>query len=178
MPVTVDGVTATSALDTWVDLGCVLDLDDLVALGDPMLSDRLSDDDVIAFVEQSSGIPGVGRAREAPLLIRPGSVSAWESKARVAFVHAGLPDPELNVDIFDADDRWLARPDFVWRQQRVVGEYDGDQHRTDRRAWQYERERRARLEDAGWTYVEMTSLSLSSRPHRVALFQRLTRLLL
>jgi very-short-patch-repair endonuclease len=60
----------------------------------------------------------------------------------------------------------------------VVGEYDGDQHRTDRRAWQYERERRAGLEDEGWTYVEMTSLSLSSTSRRRALRDRLGRLLL
>ena len=65
----------------------------------------------------------------------------------------------------------------MWRRQRVVGEYDGDQHRTDRSAWQYERERRAGLEDEGWSYVEMTSLSLVGARESRALRTRLTRLL-
>lgn len=82
------------------------------------------------------------------------------------------------MDVHSSDGLWLARPDFLWRARRVVGEYDGDQHRTDRAQWQYERERRARLEDAGFTYVEMTSLSLTSPRHRDALRERLTRLLL
>jgi hypothetical protein len=90
----------------------------------------------------------------------------------------GLPEPELNIDLYAACGRWLARPDFVWRRQRVVGEYDGDQHRTDRSAWQYERERRAGLEDEGWSYVEMTSLSLVGARESRALRTRLTRLLL
>ena len=90
----------------------------------------------------------------------------------------GLPDPELNIDLCTGDGRWLARPDFLWRDRKVVGEYDGDQHRTNRSRWQYERERRARIEDAGFTYVEMTSLSLVSSRHREALRQRLVRLLL
>jgi very-short-patch-repair endonuclease len=71
----------------------------------------------------------------------------------------------------------VARPDVLWRSGRVVGEYDGDQHRTDRTAWQYERERRAGIEDEGWTYVELTSLSFTGERECRALRARLTRLL-
>ena len=31
--------------------------------------------------------------------------------------------------------QWLSDSDFVWRQQRVVAEFDGDHHRTDRAQW-------------------------------------------
>lgn len=111
-------------------------------------------------------------------LARHGSASPWESRARHAFHEWGLPEPELSSDVCAPDGRWLARPDFLWRRRRVVGEYDGDQHRTNRSRWQYERERRAASEDAGSSDVELTSLSLVSPAHREALRGRLTRLLL
>jgi hypothetical protein len=176
--VLVDGVLLTDPVDTWCDLALLLPLDDLVAAGDALLAERhgLRPKDLARAVTDRRG-RGVRPLRQALALVRVGSASPWESKARVAFSSWGLPEPELNVDVHDAHGRWLARPDFVWRGRRVVGEYDGDQHRTDRRAWQYERERRARLEDDGWTYVELTALSLTSPPQREHLRARLTRLL-
>lgn len=71
----------------------------------------------------------------------------------------------------------MATSDFVWRAQRVVGEYDGDLHRTDRRTWQRDRSRRAALEDDGWTYVELTSFDLTDRHASERLRVRLVRLL-
>jgi hypothetical protein len=173
------GLRLTDPVDTWADLSTCLALDDLVAVGDALL-------DADAGVKRSELLHaaadrtgrGIRRLREAAGLVREGAASAWESKARVRFVGWGLPEPELNVDLYAAGGRWLARPDFVWRTRRVVGEYDGDQHRTDRSAWQYERERRAGLEDEGWTYVEMTALSLTGLRERAALRARLTKLLL
>ncbi len=178
--VTVDGLRVVSGWDTWADLSPGLAVGDLVALGDALLAPRGPGrrSDAWDVVASRPGRRGVRRLRSAADLVRPGSASAWESKARVLFLDAGLPEPELNVDLFADDGSWLARPDFVWRRRRVVGEYDGDQHRTDRRVWQYERERRARLEDDGWRYVEMTSLSLTSPPRRRALLRRLGALLL
>ncbi|HEV7172462.1 hypothetical protein [Pedococcus sp.] len=173
------GLLVTDPADTWADLSCVLALDDLVAVGDALLGPdhglRLKD---LLRAAAARTARGGRHLREAVGLVRAGAASPWESKARVAFHQWGLPEPELNQDLYAACGRWLARPDFVWRARRVVGEYDGDQHRTDRRAWQYERERRAGLEDEGWTYVEMTSLSLSSTSRRRALRDRLGRLLL
>lgn len=173
------GVLVTDPADTWADLSSMLALDDLVAMGDALLrvEQGVPRKDLDRAAEDHSG-RGAPRLRQAAGLVRAGAASAWESKARVAFHHWGLPEPELNVDLYAASGRWLARPDFLWRSRRVVGEYDGDQHRSDRRTWQYERERRAGLEDEGWTYVEMTSLSLTSAPRRRALRARLSRLLL
>ena len=97
--------------------------------------------------------------------------------SRLRFGEWGLPDAELNVEVYAADGRWLARPDFTWRQRRVIAEYDGDQHRTDRAQWQRDRHRRAGLEDEGWTYVEMTARSLSDPLESERLRLRLQRLL-
>ena len=43
--------------------------------------------------------------------------------------------------------------DFVWREQRVVAEFDGDHHRTDRQQWQNDMARRENLQDDGWGFV-------------------------
>ena len=79
--------------------------------------------------------------------------------------------------MLDAHGQWLATSDFLWRGARVVGEYDGDLHRTNRRRWQLERERRSAIEDAGYTYVEMTALSFVDPYRAERLRARLSRLL-
>lgn len=173
----VNGLRVTDPVQTWADLGHALAEDDLLAVADALLARHFRPKDLDRAAADRR-TPGAVALRRCALLARPGSASPWESKARHTFLTWGLPEPELNVDVFAPDGHWLARPDFLWRQRKVVGEYDGDQHRTDRSQWQYERERRARLEDAGYTYVEMTSLSLLSRQHRETLRERLTRLLL
>lgn len=42
---------------------------------------------------------------------------------------AGLPEPALNAPIFDVDGSLVAIGDLVWWEQKVVVEYEGDQHR-------------------------------------------------
>ena len=157
------------------DLAGRLALPDLVAVGDALLLPRglLAPADFAEAVTRRPGARGIRKARHAARLLRPGAASPWESKARVVFHEEGLPEPELNVDIISSDGDWLARGDFVWRRAKVVGEFDGDHHRTDRRLWQYERERRAGLEDDGWRYIEFTSLTLTVARHREALIARL-----
>jgi hypothetical protein len=174
----VQGLLITDPLETWADLGGRLAEDDLLAIADALLSRDLARPKDIDRTAADRSTPGCRTLRRCANLARHGSASAWESKARYAFHAWGLPEPELNIDLFTSNGHWLARPDFLWRDRKVVGEYDGDQHRTNRSQWQYERERRAGIEDAGFTYVEMTSLSLLSAHHREALRQRLGRLLL
>ena len=173
-----DGLPVTDLLDTWADLAGSLAEDDLLAIADALLANDLARPKDLERTAADRRSPGARMLRRCATMARPGSASPWESKARHAFLAWGLPEPELNVDVRAPDGGWLAKPDFLWRDRRVVGEYDGDQHRTDRSRWQYERERRAGLEDAGYAYVEMTSLSLVSRRQREALQARLARLLL
>lgn len=175
---TVHGLRVTSALDTWCDLAGAWSEADLLALADDLLRRGIATPEVLL----AAAVARAGR-RHAGLLVplarlaRPGAASPAESLARWWFWTWGLPEPELNVAVHDHLGQWLATVDFRWRAQRVVGEYDGDVHRTDRRDWQQNKQRRASLEDAGWTYVDMTSLSFSDDHHREALRTRLRRLL-
>ena len=122
-----------------------------------------------------AGRPGADTLRAVARLARSGSASPWESIARHWFHTWGLPEPELNVAVLDAQGQWLATSDFLWRRHHVVGEYDGDTHRSDRRSWLAGRERRTAIEDAGYTYVDMTAMSFTDAHRREALRVRLAR---
>lgn len=100
-----------------------------------------------------------------------------ESKARLAFAEGALPEPELNVDILDDDGNWIARGDFVWREARVVVEYEGDVHRTDRQQWLIDLARIELLEDAGWRVIRISARDLSTPRLRARMVARIRRAL-
>jgi hypothetical protein len=178
-PVEVHGLRATSPLDSWLDLAGRWSHPQLLAAADVLLRRAMTTPDELRVMATAR----MGRRHATDLvqvarLARAGAASPGESLARWWFWHWGLPEPELNVPVLDRSGSWLATADFVWRRARVVGEYDGDVHRTDRATWERDRERRATIEDAGWTYVEMTARSFADDAAREALRRRLGRLLL
>ncbi|MFV0462226.1 MAG: hypothetical protein ACK5MP_03360 [Nostocoides sp.] len=177
--VTVAGVPATTMLHTWLDLG-QWGVFSLVAVADAMLNRMpgLDATDLVDACEGRAGQRGYPTLLQAAGLARRGAASPQESTARVWFHTWGLPEPELNRDLFDETGEWVARPDFTWQRERVVAEYDGDQHRTRRSTWEYERERRAIVEDLGWTYVEMSARTLTRPAVRERLRLRLQSLLM
>ncbi|QDZ16386.1 DUF559 domain-containing protein [Humibacter ginsenosidimutans] len=77
---------------------------------------------------------------------------------RFELVCAGLPEPELNVDVFDAAGRFLGCVDMLYREERVVIEYLGMLHGA---SWARDVERLAALRAAGWTVIEVTAPLLS-----------------
>ena len=162
---TLRGLPVTSAVDTWADLAAVpgFGVEDLVIAGDafatrdPALLERM--------VEASRATGRRGRRgrrtlREAGRLVRSGSGSPMESRARLHFGRAGLPEPELNAEVFGEDGNFVARADFLWRDARVIVEYEGDHHRTDRRQWQSDIQRTRLLESLGWRVLRITGADL------------------
>ncbi|MCH8613733.1 endonuclease domain-containing protein [Arsenicicoccus dermatophilus] len=151
------GGQVTSAADTWADLACRISLDRLIVAGDalfPPREHRATLDNLWAAAARLSR--GRRRAVEALALIRPDSASPMETLTRLLLVRGGLPEPELNVPVTDDDGVFLGYGDLVWQQARVVVEYDGDQHRTDRAQWQHDHRRLRRMRAAGWTVIVLT----------------------
>ena len=101
-----------------------------------------------------------------------------ETLARLVFVRGGLPPPELNAAVLDDAREWLATGDFVWREKKVVAEFDGDHHRTDRRQWQIDVARRESVQQAGWTYLQLTARMVTVPAYADRLLNRLRHLLL
>ncbi len=149
------GIPVTSALRTWLDLSALLSVADLVVLGDAIL--RHSPELETSFrrlSETRSGRRGVRTARDAAVLVRRGVLSPQESLWRLRFRTAGFPEPELNVTVRDRSGRWLGVGDFVWREQRLVVEYDGDYHFTVEQRRHDQRRRRA-MREGEWSVIEL-----------------------
>jgi len=177
--VLVNGVRCTHPTVTWADLAPSMTVDELVVMGDAMLAIEgvPTMTDLRATVRARCRRRGVVRLREAVELVRVGSRSPMETTARLLFRRGGLPEPELNAVVFDAAGEWLAFGDFVWRARRVVAEFDGDFHRTDRRQWQIDVARREAVQEAGWTYVQLTARMVTVPAYADRLILRLRRLL-
>ncbi len=166
-PLVVKGLRVDHPVTVWADLAGHLSLDDLITVGDavvnrvPRLLPALG-----AEIARRHGRPGMRTARDAHDLIRVGSASAMETKARLVFMRAGLPEALLNHDIHRAEDgAWIACADFVWLDQRVIVEFDGDQHRTDRRQWQRDIARRRLLREEGFEVIVITADDVLRFPH-------------
>lgn len=114
---------------------------------------------------------GAARLREAIDWIREDSWSARESELRYLLVSSGFPDPELNVDLFDDDGRFLGCWDLVYRAQKVAIEYHGRQHAE---SWGADVERAARLRAEGWIVIDVTAETLRAPE---VLLQRIRRAL-
>jgi len=109
----VHGLPVVRPERTFAHLAATWRRDDLVVLGDAMLRrwttlDRLHDE--VAGLARRRGII---RARDALRLIRPGVDSPMETRVRLLIVDAGLPCPDIGVNITDHTGAWLARPDRI-----------------------------------------------------------------
>jgi hypothetical protein len=148
-----------AAADTWCDLAPGLPLDERVILADAVVNvwNGIPLDQLLEAVRQRGRRRGVRALREALPLIRTRSRSRMETVARLAFLRAGLPEPELNCTILDAAGEWLSCPDFVWRAKKVAAEYDGEHHRLDKRQWRSDHARRRAMIGEGWRLHVMTA---------------------
>jgi hypothetical protein len=171
---TVAGLRVVSAVDTWVDLGELLGVEDLVVVGDWVARQAGSTDLLSRALARRGSVRGVRRLREALTWVRVGADSAMETRARVAFVRHGLPEPELNVEVMAADGSgFLCRSDFLWREKRVIGEYQGAHHFASFRRGDDDISRRLLAEDDGWKYIELTKSDLSNPARLRGLLARL-----
>ena len=85
------------------------------------------------------------------------SRSPAESRTRLIFEDARLPTPELNMDIRDPMGKFVANVDFAFPRFRLVVEYEGDHHRTDREQFRRDIERIESLSALGWRVVRLVA---------------------
>ncbi|TDC52938.1 DUF559 domain-containing protein [Jiangella ureilytica] len=162
----VHGLPVVQPERTFVHLAATWRRDDLAVFGDAMLRrwtthERLHDE--VAGLARRRGIV---RARDVLRLVMPGVDSPMETRVRLLLVDAGLPCPEVGVNVTDRTGTWLARPDLSYPDLKIAIEYDGDHHRTDRRQWQRDRYRDEQLRDAGWIVIPLTADDVLRHPQR------------
>lgn len=162
---TIAGLNVTSASRTYADLAAMLSVPDLVAVGDVLLRDHhVTPDDLLATVQRRLRYSGKVRARQTIGLLDARSWSPQESRLRAHVLLAGLPRPEVNGIITDACGGFIACCDLVFRDERVVAEYDGAVHDAPERR-RGDATRRTLLREHDWYVVEIvdTDLQVPSR---------------
>lgn len=156
----VDGLPITTPARTRCDLGSDLGVDDLVILADAMTRRRSPVTTPRGLHAELDGCPpgmrGLRRLRVALADSRARTDSAMETRTRLVLVRGGLPCPEVNRPVLDRRGRFLAMPDMSYPEHLVAVEYDGDVHRTERRLWLRDVERRELLIAAGWRVITAT----------------------
>lgn len=135
-------------LEAWRQLATKLTLDELVIAGDRLLSRKsplCSRQDIERAIRSFAGRRGVRKLRAALTDMRAGIDSPKESGLRLTIVHAGLPEPAVNLPILDRFGAQIAIGDLVSERFRVLVEDDGEQHRLDDRQYARDVERLAEL---------------------------------
>lgn len=152
---TVGDLRVTSPARTFVDLGSMMSLPDLVAIGDAVLRDhRTTSEELTRVLTRRLRYPGKVNARNAIPMLSAASRSPQESRLRAHVVLDGLPMPEVNAVITDANGGFLACCDLVYRRWRIVIEYDGEVH-DQPRLRRVDATRRTLLREHGWYVVEI-----------------------
>lgn len=166
--VNLGGLRVTSPASTWAMLAAEYSTRWLVITGDHLVRVPRSDGGLAQPVLQLT-TPGVlslateahGRRHRAALRtalgeVRVGSSSRLETEFRLDAAAAGLPEPELDVEIRDGRGRLLGIADAVYRRFGVIAEVEGDHHRTSRRQWNRDIDRIAAFTAEGWEVVRLT----------------------
>jgi hypothetical protein len=174
----VEGIRVATAPLVWAQLAQRCTVEELVMLGDAIVSDadnypnrRLpgplaSLDELAATAVRWSGGPGAPTMLDALKRVRMGVESPRETDMRLFIVDAGMPEPEVQVTIRDpATGRRLGRADLLHRDARVVEEYEGDGHR-DKGQWDRDIEKYRDFERIGLHVVRATNRDFVPSPNR------------
>ena len=164
------GVAIADPATTWAMLGSVLrDPYDLVAAGDavvriPRMPGGFDADlgEALAPISALSTAVAAGRRRGRPALrealprLRTGASSRPESWCRLLIIDAGLPEPEIDVDVYTHTGMFIGCVDLAYPELKIAIEYEGDQHRTSPEQWQRDIDKHEQLGLAGWRVIRVS----------------------
>jgi len=147
----VEGVLVTSPMRTALDLGRWLPLIDGVACLDAMLHAGIVDhDELYDAVQRLRGFRHKLRLDKALDLADGKAESPQESRLRIRLVvYARLPQPEVQFVVPFAGGEF--RLDLAYAELRVAVEYDGEEYHSQPEDVAYDKWRRMRLNELGWT---------------------------
>jgi hypothetical protein len=154
----VTGLPVTSPARTALDFGCWYPTMAAVAGIDALARViEIKPADIELLARRYPGRRNISRARQAIELFDPGAQSPKESWLRVVLVQAGLPRPQTQIPVIDEFGRAVAYLDMGWEDVKVAVEYDGDQHRSDRRQYTWDIRRLEMLECLGWIVIRVVA---------------------
>ena len=146
----------TSPEQTFGDMARFLGLVDLVALGDSLVrKGRFSPEHLSSYAQAWSGQFKTD-VEAAARLVRARVDSSPESALRVLMVLAGLPEPDIDIHIRDAEGTLRFRIDLGYEGARLAIEYDGRWHEDPERRARDETRREGLADEDGWTFLVVT----------------------
>lgn len=174
----VDGLPVAPVPLAWALVGGRCTVHELVVLGDAIVSAAAnypgrrirgplaSLDALREQVDAWVGRSGAAALRAALSQIRVGVESPRETDMRLLIVAAGMPEPEVQVEVFDpVTGLLLGRADLAHREQRVVEEYEGDGHRS-KEQWDRDIQKYRDFERVGLHVVRATNRDFVPSPDR------------
>ena len=154
----VAGTAVTTPVRTALDLACWYPTTTAVAaLDDLVRTTELKIPDVELLAARYRGRRGIERARTSLNLVDAGAQSPKETWLRLVLVRAGLPRPQTQIPVCDEFGDAVAYLDMGWDDVRVAVEYDGEQHRYDRRQFTWDVRRLEMIARRGWILVRVVA---------------------
>lgn len=109
---------------------------------------------VLMLADRYPGARGLRRLRELMPLVDGGAASPKETWLRLLILDAGFPAPVTQIPVH-INYHLFAMLDMGWEEFGVAAEYDGDQHRTDRREYVRGERRDRKLPQLGWLKIKV-----------------------
>lgn len=149
-----DQLRLTNLARTAFDLARYLPRDPAVSNLDALsAATGLTAAQVMPLIDRHQGARGVRRCRTALSLMDGGAQSPKETWLRLMLINAGLPRPTTQIRVTDGN--LVAYLDVGWEGPMVALEYDGDQHRTDRRQYVRDIRRAEMVHRLGWLVIKV-----------------------
>lgn len=145
------------AAECWRGLAGLLSVDELIVAGDGLLCRQdppSTIEQVGSVVLANSGRRGNADLRAALDLVRGRTDSPQETRLRLVLVRAGLPEGEVNGVLTEPGEK-TRFGDLVYRQEKVVVEYEGAHHQTSRASYLQDVDRFGQLARR-WEFVRVT----------------------
>jgi hypothetical protein len=124
-----EGLRLTSGAQTFLDHASGLPPWELVALGDALMRMGVLDaDQLTRRLARADRVRGVVRARRWAPHLTAGSGSHQESFLRYWLLASDLPDPQVQLPVYDRWGREVVHTDLGYEEWKVALEYEGRQH--------------------------------------------------
>lgn len=150
----VGGLTVATPARTGLDLARHLPRAEAVAHLDALTGvTGISVASIHAVAARYPGSRGVQRARAILPIVDSGAQSPKETWLRLLVIDSGFPTPTTQILVCDSRSR--AFVDLGWEYLKIGLEYDGDQHRSDRRQFVRDISRHEMLARHGWLIIRV-----------------------
>ena len=188
--VTIDRkLTCTSPACTWAMMSSVLSLEELIVLGDSMMRRdgrlrRATPSDFVTYLDSVTSwaklkehrnrrmFRGIQACRQALRLMREGSDSSQEVRSSLSLMRYGLDHPVFNYPVHVPESNRCLYLDMAYPEFALAIEYEGSHHAQQ---WLSDVTRQQVIEDAGWSYMQITKLNLGNETEETKLAQRVAR---